>query len=98
MRLHEQKPLEVEESVLVFAFRYAITRSSYAPVVIANAISDNFNRLSVETILSIIKEIEEYSRFGSELDRRYWLEFRLKLREMLKVRKEGTGGDMRHDK
>lgn len=72
----------VEPTVLMFAFRYALGRRSYAPGLVRDAITANLDALSPATRLQMVHEIhravelgeagmsfdvEEWSRFAEDL-------------------------------
>jgi hypothetical protein len=55
---------EVDETTLVFAFRYALGRQSTAPSHVANMIRGHWSRLEPWTQKQIHREIEEAIRLG----------------------------------
>lgn len=52
--------IQVGEDVLVFAFRYALGRMSYAPHTVIECIIENLGELKSHTISQMDKEIGEY--------------------------------------
>lgn len=75
------EPLSVSKDVLFFAFRYALTRSTYASLTIAANIKDNLPLMDDAEIRAYVREIEEletegFGRFAMEMDRVAWLTLR----------------------
>jgi hypothetical protein len=58
-----------EEDILVFAFRYALTRVTGAPAIVAEEIRAQMRRLSIETRAQMAREIrEERTRCSKHID------------------------------
>lgn len=78
--------INVDESILFYAFRYALGRTSYAAHEVIDEITINMNNISSETKNLIIKEIEDAERndkLGMIADRKRWL----KLKKILSINK-----------
>jgi hypothetical protein len=80
------RSLKVERSILFFAFRYALGRSSYAPNTVVDNIKANIKGISVGDIKAYIKEINECENYGMDMDKRHWMNFRDYLINELKQR------------
>jgi hypothetical protein len=70
------------------AVRYALGRRTYMPSVVIKFISDNLDNLDSNMIYCIESDIREYGRYGEdaygdECDKKDWLAFDLKLRDIL---------------
>lgn len=78
--------LSVDRDMLLYAFRYAIGRSSYAPINVVNNIKANINKVSTGDIQAYIREINECEHYSMKMDERFWLEFKQYLEEELAKR------------
>lgn len=69
-------PEKDQEIILMFAFRYALGRSSYAPSLIVELLKNAWKDLSKEMRQKIKDEIaEHYELFGfNKIDAESWLE------------------------
>lgn len=77
-----------DRNILLFAFRYALGRMSYAPGMVMNAIKDNIENISSNDIRQYIAEIEECSECGMTFDKTAWLNFGEYLNSELRLRNE----------
>lgn len=68
--------IKVKHDILIYAFRYALGRMTYAPVSVMDAIKDNLSELKDDDIHLYIKEIEECENYGMEMDKKEWLVFK----------------------
>lgn len=78
--------IEVEREVLIYAFRYSLGRTSFAPVTVMDNIKFNIKNLSDGDIRLFIKEILECDYFGMDMDLKEWLNFKDFLEKELKLR------------
>ena len=53
------RKFEVDEDFLIFAFRYALGRKTYAVSDVANYLNENWNKLSLMTKVLIKKEVKD---------------------------------------
>jgi phosphoserine phosphatase len=69
--------INVDENIIVYAFRYTLGRSTYAVSDMVEVLIENWNVLSLRTRLLIRKEIEtaiyETGQYGLEMDKKEWL-------------------------
>lgn len=78
---------KVSREVLIFAFRYAIGRQSYASTIVMDNIKNNINEIPVEDIKLYIREIKS-TEFYEEYDKKCWLHFLKYLEGVLEDRCE----------
>jgi hypothetical protein len=73
----------VDPEIVLYAFRYALGRKTYAPVDVAAAIEENLPDLTGWTDMFVeeIDEAESRGGLGMECDRKVWLDLRDKLGE-----------------
>jgi hypothetical protein len=57
MNTNPENYLIVEEDILIYAFRYSITRGMFASLAVTNNIRNNITKLRYQTLLLIQKEI-----------------------------------------
>lgn len=74
-----------EQWIHVFAFRYALGRSSTAPGIVCDWLSDNLQKYTLFNLQLFDKEIEDYLQdpYG---DVDCWIELQYKIKEELKGR------------
>lgn len=69
--------INVDENIIVYAFRYTLGRSTYAVSEMVEVLIKNWNGLSLRTRNLIRKEIEtaiyETGQYGWEMDKNEWL-------------------------
>jgi hypothetical protein len=68
-----------DEDILIYAFRYALGRMTYAVSTVANEIKRRAADLSPKAKALIVKEITEAesdNRLGMKMDAEYWREVR----------------------
>ena len=69
--------INVDENIIVYAFRYTLGRSTYAVSEMVEVLIDNWGVLSLRTRMLICKEIEtaiyENGQYGWEMDKKEWL-------------------------
>lgn len=62
--------------ILIYAFRYALGRRTYAVGTVVDIIMDNWGELPANTIELIVREIREhlaiYGNLGMECDKAQW--------------------------
>ena len=66
---------EVEENMVVFAFRYALGRKTYAVKEVSDYLIDNWHRFSPHTKDQIVRDIDraiEINEAGHECDINAW--------------------------
>jgi hypothetical protein len=68
--------IKVDRDILIYAFRYALGRSSFAPVIVTDNIKANINNISTGDIQLFIKEINECTYYGMKMDKQHWLNFK----------------------
>lgn len=78
---------KIDREILIFAFRYALGRSSFAPKIVTDNIKTNINNISTGDIKLFIKEINECTCYGMEMDKQHWLNFKDYLEDILNKRK-----------
>lgn len=78
--------LKIDRDILIYAFRYSLGRSSYAPSIVTDNIKANINNISTNDIELFIKEINECSSYGMKMDEQHWLDFKDYLQDILNQR------------
>lgn len=83
----EEYKLKVNADVLMYAFRYALGRQTFAGTIVCEAIRDNIEHLSIFQKEKMIEEIMEQGKYGygMKCDRDTWLSLRDFLRENICV-------------
>lgn len=66
--------LKVDRNMLIFALRYALNRSSYAPCVVVDNIKYNIKNISTDDIKLYIKDIKDGCEINPNCDKGYWQE------------------------
>ena len=69
------KKCMVDREMMIFAFRYALGRMTYAPSTVVDNIKANIDKISTGDIQLYIKEIKEFKQYGMEMDKKHWLNF-----------------------
>ena len=80
----------VESGMLIYALRYALGRTTYAPSVVIENIRHNIDKLNDFTLEIMAKEISEHGKlysYGDRCDEDTWLEFLDYLTKSLEMRK-----------
>lgn len=78
----------VDRNIIIYAFRYALGRQSYAPSIVTDTIKNNIESISEDDISLFIREINECSDYGMNIDKEHWYSFRKYLiKELEKKRK-----------
>lgn len=77
---------KVDREILIFAFRYALGRMTYAPYTVMDNIKTNIKDISTEDIELYLKEINECNNYGMEMDSQCWLNFKDYLQNILNQR------------
>lgn len=63
----------VDKNILIFAFRYALGRQTFAPSIVVENIQNNIHKLDNNIIDIMLKDIEEHPfSLGMDCDRRTW--------------------------
>lgn len=78
---------KVDREILIFAFRYALGRESFAPSIVTDNIKANIDNINTNDIKLYIKEINECNNYGMEMDKQHWLKFKNYLENILYKRK-----------
>lgn len=76
----------VDPALLVYAFRYALGRRTYAPIDVQRAILHNLDALPLSDRMLFVRETEralEQDQAGAPFDRDGWVEFMEKVRASL---------------
>lgn len=76
----------VDRDIMIYAFRYALGRQSFAPVTVVENIKHNIDKISDNDLKLYIKEIKEFENYGMEFDKAHWLSFVSYLEKELKSR------------
>lgn len=67
---------EVGPTILVFAFRYALGRMTYAPSLVVEALIENEDQIPVHTRKLIVQEIKDhessFGNLGMDCDKETW--------------------------
>jgi hypothetical protein len=83
-----EEKIEVEQTILLCAFRYALGRQTYIPMVIYDNIRENIDKLSDFTVQKMYQELdvaweeqqhyapEGTNMFGDETNQKIWLEIK----------------------
>ena len=69
----------VDNSILIYAFRYSLGRKTFAPKEVMDNILENLHKLKEYDIMQIIKEIEQAPSLGMDFDKIEWLKFKRRL-------------------
>lgn len=70
------------DCIVIFAVRYALGRSSVAPMLVIDFINnnkENINNRAMQTIIEDIQASENTASLGMECDKSLWLEFKNEL-------------------
>lgn len=90
--------LTVSSDILIYAFRYAIGRQTYAPLIIQETIQANLDNLETWILSKMIDEINyaeklgevnidsDINIFGDETNRKIWENIRSDLEDEIKRR------------
>lgn len=76
--------IEVNKDIVIYAFRYALGRRSYAPTNVMSAINKNLHLFNRNDIEQMIYEIDECHDLGMEMDIRSWKQFQDTLKTYIK--------------
>lgn len=79
---------EVNSTILLFAFRYALRRMSYAPYMVANTIKENISNIPSNDLSLIVREIEDNEYYGTDFDKSTWFSLKTFIEIELKERKQ----------
>ena len=82
-----EKNLEVERTMLIFAFRYALGRISYASSIVMDNIKHNIDNITDNDLELYIREIQEAEYLGMDYDIKAWNYFSDYLKDELNKRK-----------
>ena len=80
------KNIMIDRDIMIYAFRYALGRQSFAPVTVVENIKHNIDKISDNDLKLYIKEIKEFENYGMEFDKSHWLNFISYLENELKNR------------
>lgn len=81
----EQK-LTVTNDIMFFAFRYALGKSSDAPILVIETIKENIDRIEDFDLRKYVREIYECRNSGMITEEAAWLDFVDYLQEELRSR------------
>ena len=81
------KQILVEPIILLFAFRYALGRMTYAPAVVIGSIIENVEGFRTEHLKNMVNEIYETDSLGSDYDKYKWESFAEILEKEIEGRK-----------
>jgi hypothetical protein len=85
-----EKNMMVERDILIYAFRYAMGRRTFAPITVVENIKTNIDKLHWRDLQTMAKEIEEndkMSNLGDSGDILFWIEFKEYLENLVKERR-----------
>lgn len=83
------KLIKVEPIILLFAFRYALGRMSYAPSLVTLGILENLDAFETHGLIQMVNEIQEVEeKLGMECDKRMWIYFKKRLITEIERREE----------
>ena len=77
--------LLMDKEMLIYAFRYALKRSTYSTHTVANEIMNHKNQISIEDLNLFIREIFNEINLGfmSDIDKRTWETLLYNLEDLL---------------
>lgn len=70
-----------ERIITIFAFRYALGRTSMAPCTVTDYILERLDQFTEQERLQMAEEIEGYGRLGHQCDIELWTNFAKQLRK-----------------
>lgn len=85
-----EKNMMVERDVLIYAFRYALGRRTFAPITVVENIKANIDKFHWRDFQTMAKEIEDndkMSNLGDPGDTLFWREFKEYLENLVKERR-----------
>lgn len=80
----------VERDILIYAFRYAMGRRTFAPITVVENIKTNIDKLHWRDLQTMAKEIEDNDKMrnlGDSGDILFWREFKEYLENLVKERR-----------
>lgn len=80
------KKIIADETILFFAFRYALGRKTTAPSIVIETIMINLKELSTHMLQSCIREINECNNYGMDVDKRNWMNLKNELKKEIRRR------------
>lgn len=90
-KLKQQKTVVVDElfcEMMNYAVRYSCGRRTYAALSTANYVHNLADKLNTQTLLVILRDIEEQEKIslGDEIDERGWIKLKNKIKKILEER------------
>lgn len=85
-----EKNMMVERDVLIYAFRYAMGRRTFAPLIVVENIKANIDKFHWRDLQAMAKEIEDTGKMmslGDSGDTLHWREFKEYLENLVKERR-----------
>lgn len=85
-----EKNMMVERDILIYAFRYAMGRRTFAPITVVENIKANIDKLHWRDLQTMAKEIgdnDKMSNLGDSGDILFWREFKEYLENLVKERR-----------
>lgn len=79
-----------EEFIYFAAFRYALSRETYAPEIVTKEIMKRIHEFPISSIKQMIEEIDRELYFINTLNRDTWIEFKYSLQQTLKERENAN--------
>ena len=70
------REVKVDIAILMFAFRYALGRQTYAPSMVIKTVKENIDAFDKWQLELIVKEIGEHRDLGMACDIDEWLGFK----------------------
>ena len=85
-----EKNMMVERDVLIYAFRYAMGRRTFAPITVVENIKANIDKFHWRDLQAMAKEIVDTGKMmslGDSGDTLHWREFKEYLENLVKERR-----------
>ena len=90
---YEQRWIEVEPKIIIFAFRYALGRRSMAPSIVDNNIRANMSLIPTLDLYGIVHEIQqeyEVDGLGEDCDVMVWMDLQRTVEKEIERREHGN--------
>lgn len=90
---YEQRGIEVDSDILIFAFRYALGRRTFAPTIVSETIKRNLNHLLTFDLFNIAHEIQqeyEVDGLGEDCDVMVWMDLQRTVEKEIERREHGN--------
>ena len=78
---------EMLDNIIFYAFRYALGRQTYAPVIVRDCILENIKLFTIADLKQIIREIDDADQLGNlgdpKIDKTMWISFKNDLQKYI---------------